>query len=216
MWFERLQLVDVSYRIKSRLILSQHSFNLNKGDSVWLRSGTGSGKSTLMKIICGLIDPTEGQVLINGENIKKFSDARMQEYRLRLGYLFETGGLLQTLSVEENLLLPLLYHKICSAKDAEERVHHWLEKFKLSHVAKQKPFVLSGSQRKATCALRAIIHEPELVLLDEPLAGLNDHHMTVLFDWIHQQQSRDKLFSLIVSSERALQPFLKSNQEWAA
>ncbi len=160
MWLNQIELIDVAYQIRGRNVLATHSFNFKKGDAIWLRGGTGSGKSTLMKVICGLIQPSSGQVLINGKNLQKFTDVEMHNYRLRLGYLFETGGLLQTLSVEENLLLPLLYHKICSQEEAKDKVHFWLNQFKLSHVANQKPFVLSGSQRKATCALRAMIHEP--------------------------------------------------------
>lgn len=216
MWLKQIELREVAYQIRGRSVLATHNFNFKKGDSIWLRGGTGSGKSTLMKIICGLIQPTSGQVLINSEDIQKYSDAKMMNYRLRLGYLFETGGLLQTLSVEENLLLPLLYHKICSREEAKDKVSFWLGQFKLSHVANQKPFVLSGSQRKATCALRAMIHEPELLLFDEPLAGLNDQHMSVVFDWVSLQKQKNKLFSLIVASDRSIQPFFQATQEWAA
>lgn len=216
MWFKSIEAKEVSYKIRERNVVTSHSFLLNKGDCIWLRGGPGLGKSTLMKILCGLIQPTQGEILVNGKNIKNFSDEEMRDYRLHLGYLFETGGLLQTLSVEENLLMPLLYHEVCSENEAKEKVKYWLEKFKLSHMAKQKPFVLSGSQRKATCALRAMIHEPELLLFDEPLSGLNDEHMHLIFDWIEQMKSQNKLFALIVASSRSIEHFLKSNHEWAA
>ena len=216
MWLNSVKLQEVSYQVRGRSVLATHNFALKKGDFIWLRGGPGTGKSTLMKILCGLIPPTSGEVLINDKNIHHFSDEEMTRFRLRVGYLFETGGLLHTLNVEENLLLPLLYHKICSAEEAKDRVHYWLKQFKLSHVANQKPFVLSGSQRKAACALRAMIHEPELLLFDEPLAGLNDEYMTVVFDWISQMQGQNKLFSLIVASDRSVDRFFKSNMEWAA
>lgn len=216
MWFKSIQLEAVTYEIRNRMVLEPQNFNIVQGDYIWLRGGPGLAKSTLMKIICSLLSPTSGKVLINSKNLQEFSAAELHDYRLRLGYLFEMGGLLQSMTVKENLLLPLLYHKICSEKEAEERVEYWLKKFKLSHVAKQKPFVLSGSQRKATCALRAMIHEPELLLFDEPLAGLNDDHMIVLFDWIKELQQQNKLFTVMVASDRSVEGFFKSNQEWAA
>lgn len=216
MWLKSIQLEAVTYEIRNRLVLEPQNFNIGKNDCIWLRGGPGMAKSTLMKIICGLLKPTDGKILINGKDLQDFSDTEICEYRLRLGYLFETGGLLQTMTVKENLLLPLLYHKICSEQEAEERVEHWLYKFKLSYVAKQKPFILSGSQRKATCALRAMIHEPELLLFDEPLAGLNDEHMHVVFDWIAEMQKQHKLFTVMVASDRSIGNFFKSNQEWAA
>ena len=216
MWLKSIQLKDVTYEIRNRLVLEPQNFDIKQDDYIWLRGGPGLAKSTLMKIICGLLKPTDGKVLINGKDLQDFSAEEIHNYRLRLGYLFETGGLLQTLSVKENLLLPLVYHKICSEKEAEERVEAWLYKFKLSYVAKQKPFILSGSQRKATCALRAMIHEPELLLFDEPLAGLNDEHMSVIFDWIQQMKNQNKLFTVMVASDRSVGNFFKSNQEWAA
>lgn len=216
LWLKQITLENVSYKIRKHTVMDSHSFDLKKGDFIWLRSGTGSGKSTMMKLVCGLLPPTEGKILINGRDLQKFSDDEIKNYRLRLGYLFEMGGLLQTLSVEENLLLPLVYHKICSQEEAKERVRYWLTQFKMLHTAKQKPFVLSGSQRKAACALRAIIHEPELLLFDEPMAGLNDEHMSILFNWIEEQKRQDKLFSLIVASDRSINHYFKSNQEWAA
>ncbi len=216
MWFKSIQLDAVTYEIRGRLVLEPQNFNIVKDDYIWLRGGPGLAKSTLMKIICGLLKPTDGKVLINGKDLQDFTLAELNEYRLRLGYLFETGGLLQTMTVKENLLLPLLYHKICSEQEAEERVNYWLHQFKLSNVAKQKPFILSGSQRKATCAARAMIHEPELLLFDEPLAGLNDEHMTVVFGWITKMQQQNKLFTVLVASDRSVGNFFKSNQEWAA
>lgn len=216
MWLKSIKLEEVTYQIQNRIILKPHNLNLQKDDTIWLRGGPGLGKSTLMKLICGLIQPTSGKIFVNDKNIAHFSDREMDQYRLRLGYLFETGGLLQSLTVKENLLLPLLYHKICSEQEAHDRVDFWLQKFKLSAAAKHKPFVLSGSQRKATCALRAMIHEPELILFDEPLAGLNDEHMNLIFEWIHQQQAAQKIFAVMVASNRSVGNFFKSSQEWAA
>jgi len=169
----RLRLENISFGYDSRhLVFENLNFSIPEEPLVWLHGPAGQGKSSLLKILAGLVIPQGGHYFINDIDVLDLSFREFLPYRLRIGYAFETGGLLSNRSLYDNLMLPLMFHKLCSHDEADARVMRWLKRFDLVKVKDQRPFAVAGSQRKATVLLRAFIHQPEIALLDDALTGL--------------------------------------------
>ena len=117
-----------------------------------------------------------------------------------MGYSFDYGGLLANRTIHQNLSLPLMYHKIFSEDDVNQRVHAMLERFLLSDAADLRPSEVTGGSRKAACVARAFLADPEMVLLDEPTIGLRAEAQTILADLILEQRQRGTLKHVYVAS----------------
>ena len=131
-----------------------------------------TGKSSVFRLLSGLMMPNRGSYLINDQKVEEMSFEEFLPYRLNIGFSFDLGGLLSNKSLLENLALPLVYHNFCSFNDAQKNVLELFAKFDLESVANLRPSQVSGSQRKLACVLRALVHKPEWLLLDDPLTGL--------------------------------------------
>lgn len=182
-------------------IFSDVSVQLPKSRAIWVRSPGGRGKTTFLKILSGLLTPQSGQYLINGQDTAEMSFEEFLPYRMNMGYGFDMGGLLNNKSLAENLILPLLYHKLMPEPEALQRVMQVTDLFGMHDVREQRPFAVSGSLRKLTCVLRAFIHEPQVVLLDDPLTGLKRDHLNDLYHFIEEGYSRHGLRQIVFTSE---------------
>jgi phospholipid/cholesterol/gamma-HCH transport system ATP-binding protein len=160
------------------------SSELPMNEIVLLDGGTGSGRSTLLKMVAALIMPSSGSVVINDQPISELTFEEFLPTRLKIGYSFEYAGLLSNRTLRENLLLPIRYHSVVSPREAEKRVDELLKIFGLSHVSNQRPYGVSGSQRKACVLARAFVLNPELVLLDEPFGGLSQSAIETFKDFV--------------------------------
>ena len=177
------------------------TFALPKSRAVWIRSPGGRGKSTLLKILAGLLTPQGGRYLVNGEDVNKMSFEQFLAYRLNMGYGFDMFGLLNNKTLFENLTLPLLYHRMLEPSEAFRRVDDLIEMFGMQHVRDMRPFTISGSQRKLSCVLRAFVHWPQVVFLDEPLTGLKHDNLTDLLHYIDEGFENRGLKQIFFSSE---------------
>jgi phospholipid/cholesterol/gamma-HCH transport system ATP-binding protein len=178
----------------------QVDFEFPMNDIVWVQAESGSGRSTLMQILAGLIHPNHGKYLVNGKDVLDMSFEEFLPYRLSIGYGFDMGGLLHNKTLKENLMLPLLYHKILDYKKAEERVHEYLDLFGVIKHKDKRPSVVPGGTRKLTCLIRALILHPQVLLLDEPTVGLNQATALTYFDLIQLLRSENLLKSVYISS----------------
>ncbi|MCE3009920.1 MAG: ATP-binding cassette domain-containing protein [Proteobacteria bacterium] len=167
---------------------------------IWVQAESGSGRSTLLQILAGLQLPTKGKFLLNDQNVADMSFEEFLPYRLNIGYGFDFGGLIHNRSLLENLTLPLLYHKIESPDVAQEKAQELLLDFGVLKYKDQRPAVVPGGVRKLICLLRAIIHEPEMLLLDDPSVGLSQDTALKYFDRIEQMKKRGKCQHIFVSS----------------
>jgi phospholipid/cholesterol/gamma-HCH transport system ATP-binding protein len=178
----------------------QCDFDFPMNEIVWVQAESGSGRSTLMQMMAGLIQPTQGKYLVNDENVLDMSFEEFLPYRLSIGYGFDMGGLLHNKTLKENLMLPLLYHKILDFKKAEERVHEYLDLFGVIKHKDKRPSVVSGGTRKLACLIRALILHPQVLLLDEPTVGLNQSTALTYFDLIQLLRSEKHLKSVFIST----------------
>jgi len=156
--------------------LNDISLQINKGEFVAVMGPSGCGKSTLMNIL-GMIDtPTEGAYNFDGVDIAKYREAQLVKMRKNnLGFVFQSFNLIDDLTVEENIALPLRYLKIPKAT-RQSRVREALELVGLENRGKHKPSQLSGGQQQRVAVARAVIADPKLILADEPTGNLDSQN----------------------------------------
>ena len=177
------------------------SFELPGARAVWVRSPGGRGKSTFLRLLAGLISPQGGSYLINGEAVSDMSFEEFLHYRMNMGYGFDFGGLLNNMTIFDNLALPLRYHKLVDAEEAHDRVHEAVEMFGLGQVKDLRPFSVSGSHRKLACMIRAFIHWPQVALLDDPVTGLKEDNLNDLFYYIQESYATRGLRQVFFTGE---------------
>lgn len=206
---ERIRLEKIYFGFEGRgWVFEDLTFEPPKNPLVWLKGAPGSGKSSLLKILAGLITPQSGRYLINDTDVLEMSFKEFLPYRFATGYSFDSGGLLSNRSLYENLLLPLVFHKTMDIDEASKRVLRWMEKFNLMSVKDQRPFSVTGSQRKSAVVLRTFIHYPQYVFLDDPMAGLKEDGRKAFAELFEECLNEHGLKQVLFSAEREL-PFIK-------
>lgn len=153
--------------------LSEVSFNLERGELVGLSGPSGSGKSTLLNILGGLDRPTSGTVTVDGTSLQNLSDDDLTLYRRNtVGFVFQASNLIPSLTVYENVMLPLIPVAV-SAAEKHSRVQEALAQANIDHRATHLPGELSGGEQQRTAVARAIVNRPVLILADEPTGELD-------------------------------------------
>jgi phospholipid/cholesterol/gamma-HCH transport system ATP-binding protein len=161
----------VSY--SGREILHGITFNVQRGETLVILGGSGSGKSTLLRTLVGLEKPSSGEVWIRGENFVSISDAERDEIRKHLGMSFQGGALFGSMTVGENVSLPLREHTKLEQSTMEIMVRLKLDQVGLSGFEDFLPSQLSGGMKKRAAVARALAMDPEILFFDEPSAGLD-------------------------------------------
>lgn len=152
------------------------SFNLYPGECLGLIGGSGTGKSVILRSLIGLEYPDEGDIFYNSKNITQLSESELLEVRKKIAYVFQGGALFDSLSVYENLAYPLREHTQLSEPEIFEKIKNLLEEFGLQGNENVMPAELSGGMQKRVGLARAIIMSPDVVLYDEPTAGLDPYN----------------------------------------
>ena len=155
---------------KGRKVVNNISVEVEQGEIVGLLGPNGAGKTTSFYMIVGLIQPNEGQIFLEDQNITKLPMYRRA--KLGIGYLAQEASVFRKLSVEENILAVLEMTKMTKI-ERKEKTESLLEEFSLTHVRKNLGMVLSGGERRRTEIARALAVDPKFVLLDEPFAGVD-------------------------------------------
>jgi phospholipid/cholesterol/gamma-HCH transport system ATP-binding protein len=181
----------------ARKILSDVSFQLKHGEILIIMGGSGCGKSTLLRHIIGSLKPDSGEIYIHGTEITKLDDEGMSKMRKRFGMLFQTGALFNSLTVGENVALPILESSDVSPNIAELVVKMKLELVGLTGFEDLKPSQISGGMKKRVGMARALALDPDLLFCDEPTAGL-DPVMTAVIDTLTVDLTRKLGLSAVV------------------
>ena len=178
--------------------LKDVDLTLNKGEFTGLVGPSGSGKTTLLNIIGGLDSPTEGQVSVLGMALNDTSHGeRARLRRKHMGFIFQSYNLLPVYTVFENVELPLILNKI-DPQERNKKVAQAIEWVGLSDKRDSRPAMLSGGECQRTAIARAIVHQPALVLADEPTANLdaeNSHHIMKILVRLNQELSTSFIFA---------------------
>jgi phospholipid/cholesterol/gamma-HCH transport system ATP-binding protein len=183
-------------------VLRGIDLELCKGQNLVILGRSGSGKSVLIKIIAGLMKPDEGEVKVFGLEVNKLTKEELIELRLRLGFLFQHSALYDSMTVRQNLEFPLKRHnRKISQQKLDEAVDDVLNAVGLTETAEQLPSELSGGQEKRIAIARTLIMKPEVILYDEPTAGLDPITSNEINDLINQVQKRYKTSSIIITHD---------------
>ncbi len=157
-----------------RTIFRDVSISFARGEFVVLLGRSGSGKSTLLNLIGGIDEPSAGDVMVDGRNITRMSDTERTLFRRKhIGFVFQAFNLIPTLSVRENVVLPLELGGALSAKMLAERARQMIEQVGLTHRIDAFPDRLSGGEQQRVAIARALINDPLVVLADEPTGNLD-------------------------------------------
>ena len=158
------------------------TLDVEEGEFVAVMGPSGCGKSTLLHLLGGLLSPTSGRIVIDGEDLSKVSDARRTDIRRRkIGFVFQRFNLFPTLSAEGNLRLAERIHMQNGAKDAQKR-REILRLLKLEDKMHHKPLELSGGEQQRVALARAIVNSPAIILADEPTGNLDTENSRIVLD----------------------------------
>lgn len=186
-----IEFKDVCMRFDDKDALKHISLTICDGETLAIIGGSGSGKSTFLRLLIGLIKPTSGQILIDGQDIVPMSEAKLNKVRLKMGMVFQYSALFDSMTVGENVAFGLREHTKLSDADIKEIVRDKLHLVGLDGVEDMMPNELSGGMKKRVSLARAIAVEPSIICYDEPSSGL-DPLMT------------EKIDELIVNTQKAL------------
>jgi putative ABC transport system ATP-binding protein len=156
--------------------LNRVEVDIDEGEFVAVMGPSGCGKSTLLNILGMLDTPSSGRYRFRGEDVSGCSEARLARLRKQnIGFVFQSFNLIDELTVEGNVELALLYHRI-SAAERKERVRQVMDRVEIAHRARHFPTALSGGQQQRVAIARAVVSRPSLILADEPTGNLDSHH----------------------------------------
>jgi phospholipid/cholesterol/gamma-HCH transport system ATP-binding protein len=183
-------------------VLRGIDLDLYKGENVVVLGRSGTGKSVLIKIIAGLLKPDKGVVNVLGANVAELNDKDLRDLRLKLGFSFQSSALYDSMTVRENLEFPLVQNsKNLSRGEIDKAVEAVLEAVGLSQTINQMPAELSGGQRKRIGVARTLILQPEIMLYDEPTAGLDPTTSFEINDLINEVQEKYHTSSIIITHD---------------
>ncbi|WP_239325619.1 cell division ATP-binding protein FtsE [Snodgrassella gandavensis] len=152
--------------------LKNLSFSINKGEMIFIAGHSGAGKSTILKLISGIVKPTKGKVWLNNQDLGRLNDNQLGYLRQHIGIVFQDHKLLFDRNVLQNVMLPLRITGY-ERKQAERRARVAIEKVGLGGRELADPITLSGGEQQRLCIARAIVHQPSLLIADEPSANLD-------------------------------------------
>lgn len=185
-----VEVLDLRKAFDGNEVLRGLTWSLDKGETLVVMGGSGSGKTVLLRHLAGLIRPDSGQVRVFGVNIESLSEEELLPIRRRMGYVFQGAALFDSLSAEENVAYPLREHTNLGDDEIRARVLHFLSLVGLGpEVLPLLPSELSGGMRKRVGIARALVSDPEILLFDEPTAGLDPTNSKLVAELIAQLRS---------------------------
>lgn len=183
-------------------VLIDFNLELEKGESVVVLGKSGSGKSVLIKCIIGLIRPDKGSIKIFGRNVPNLDHDELDQIRAKVGFLFQSNALYDSMTVRENLEFPLRRHWIELTQDeVDKMVMDALGDVGLKHTVDMMPAELSGGMRKRVALARTLILKPEIILYDEPTTGLDTITSKEIIALMIEIQQKYNTTSLIISHD---------------
>ncbi|MEZ6196973.1 MAG: ATP-binding cassette domain-containing protein [Planctomycetota bacterium] len=180
-------------------VLNGISFDVERGETLCILGGSGGGKSTLLKVMIGAHPPTQGDVRIDGESIVGVDEKKMDAARRKFGVLFQSGALLNSMTVGENVALPIGFHTKQAADTIEIMVKIKLEQVGLLAAIDRLPSEISGGMQKRAGLARAIALEPKVVFYDEPSAGLDPIATTQIDELINKLKDTMGMTNVVVT-----------------
>ncbi len=196
-----IELIDVEKAFGSRHILRGVNFDVRRGEVMVLLGGSGSGKSVSLRHITGLLKADRGDVKVFGQSVVNASRKTLEKIRSRMGVLFQSGALINWLTVYDNVALPLREHRLASEEEIEHIVTEKLEWLGLLPAIQLLPSNISGGMKKRVGIARALTTNPEILMYDEPTSGLDPVMSQVINELIRRLQKELGVTQLVVTHD---------------
>ncbi|MCY6371196.1 ABC transporter ATP-binding protein [Clostridium ganghwense] len=181
--------------------LNDVSFVMKKGEFLGIMGPSGAGKTTLLNIVSTVDKATSGCVKINGEDILKITKDKISDFRGKeIGFIFQDFNLLDTLTIKENIALPLTITRV-PVKEIEKRIEYLSKKLGISEILNKFPYEVSGGQKQRSAAVRAMIHNPSLILADEPTGALDSKSAEDLLETLNELNSTYEATIMLVTHD---------------
>jgi phospholipid/cholesterol/gamma-HCH transport system ATP-binding protein len=185
----------------ARVVLKDIDFKIEKGENLVVFGKSGSGKSVLIKCMVGLLSPDDGEVLMLGERIEGLKNNELNVLRKRIGFLFQSAALYDSMTVRENLEFPLRDLKMKRKDEIDALVMEALQNVGLEDAVNKMPSELSGGMRKRIGLARTLILKPEIILYDEPTTGLDPITSKEISELILEIQQKYNTASVIITHD---------------
>ena len=196
-----IEFKGVSKTFGTRNILNKIDFSIYEGEVTTLIGLSGTGKSVTLKHIIGMLKPDEGEILFRGKAIDKMSKAEWNDYIGQIAYMFQSNALFDSLTVFENVAMPLKYASKLKKKEIEERAMARIEQTELTEVFDKYPSEISGGMQKRAALARALVTDPGIVLFDEPTTGQDPIRKNAILGMVAEYQKRFGFTALLISHE---------------
>lgn len=196
-----IRLRALSKSFGDQRVLNGVNLSVARGETMTVLGRSGTGKSVMLKLLIGLQKPDRGKIEINGEDITTLSFDDLNRVRKTIGFLFQGAALYDSLSVEENVAFPLRRHSKMTDDERRDRVHDLLARVGVEDAASKMPSDISGGMKKRVGLARALAMDPEIMLLDEPTAGLDPITADEINGLIRGLQKERNTSSIVVTHD---------------
>ncbi|MDX2035093.1 MAG: ATP-binding cassette domain-containing protein [Isosphaeraceae bacterium] len=197
-----IELLDVTMRFRKQTVLRDITLRIRRGETLCVIGESGCGKTVLLKLMIGLLRPTEGHVFFDGLRLEDLSQHDLTKLRLRFGFLFQMAALFDSLTIYDNIAFGPREHKLLTEHGIERLVTSLLQDVGLPPgLEHKKPAELSGGQRKRVGLARALALNPEVMLYDEPTTGLDPIMSDVINELILQTQQSKNVTGIVVTHD---------------
>ena len=199
-----IEIRGVKKSFGSKTVLSDINMDLHRGENLVVLGKSGQGKSVNIKLMVGMLTQDEGSLKVFGKEVKEMSETELKELRIRVGFLFQSGALFDSMSVRQNLEFPLTrVLKLRDQSEITQRVEEMLEGVGLLDAIDKMPSDLSGGMRKRIGLARTLILKPEIMLYDEPTTGLDPITSREISELILEMQQKYHTSSVIITHDMA-------------
>lgn len=205
-----LEVIDVSKVFSTEEVetfaVNKVNFHINRGEYLAISGPSGGGKSTILSIL-GLLDsPTEGEYFFKGKETSKLSRDELSTIRNQeIGFIFQSFNLIESMSVLDNVMLPLIYRPGAKKSEVKARAIHCLEQVGMAHRKNHSPTQLSGGQQQRVAVARAMVTNPSIIFADEPTGNLDSRSAETVMDLIKQQHENGATVCIVTHDPRYTQ-----------
>lgn len=196
-----IHVTDLHKSFGAQTVLNGIAMDVHAGETVAVMGRSGTGKSVLLKLLIGLQSPDSGSVCIQGQDIAKLDAAALNEIRKQIGFLFQQAALYDSLTIEENVMFPLVHHTQQPPAERKQRARDLLSSLGMEKDFEKLPSEISGGMQKRVGLARALALEPEILLFDEPTSGLDPITAAEIARLIVDLKERRHITSVVVTHD---------------